>query len=99
MDERSLAANVVINRHPHRARTARCWSGFVSPEEAQLPTLLTAGEVAGILRTSTKAIYLMIERLQLPGIVRIGRRVLIRHDALLDWLRQKSAPSPKELRR
>ena len=30
---------------------------------------------------------------QLPGVVRIGRRVLIREDALLDWLRQKSTPS------
>ena len=37
----------------------------------------------------------MVERLQLPGIVRIGRRVLIREDALLDWLGQKSTPSPE----
>jgi hypothetical protein len=34
----------------------------------------------------------MIERHQLPGVVRIGRRVLVREDALLDWLRQKSTP-------
>ena len=35
----------------------------------------------------------MIERVQLPGVVRIGRRVLIREDDLLDWLGQKSTPS------
>jgi excisionase family DNA binding protein len=57
------------------------------------PILLTPTEVAELLRTSRKAIYTMIERAQLPGIVRIGRRVLVREDALVDWLRQKSAPS------
>lgn len=57
------------------------------------PVLLTPTEVANLLRTSRKAIYTMVERAQLPGIVRIGRRVLVREDALLDWLRQKSTPS------
>jgi excisionase family DNA binding protein len=58
------------------------------------PTLLTPNEVAETLRTSKSAIYAMIERFQLPGIVRIGRRVLIREDALVDWLRQKSESTP-----
>ena len=58
-----------------------------------LPQLLTPSEAAELLRTSRKAIYAMIERGQLPGIVRIGRRVLIREAELLDWLRQKSTPS------
>ena len=60
-----------------------------------VPALLTSDEVAASLRTSRKAIYAMIERGQLPGIVRIGRRVLIRADALVDWLRQRSTPSPE----
>ena len=55
--------------------------------------LLTPCEVANLLRTSRKAIYAMVERAQLPGVVRIGRRVLVRQDLLLDWLRQKSASS------
>jgi excisionase family DNA binding protein len=59
------------------------------------PVLLTTTEVAELLRTSRKAIYAMVERAQLPGVGRIRRRVLIREDALLDWLRQKSAPSPE----
>jgi excisionase family DNA binding protein len=60
-----------------------------------VPHLLTPDEVAGALRTTKKAIYAMIERAQLPGVVRIGRRVLVREDVLLDWLRQKAAPSPE----
>ena len=38
----------------------------------------------------------MVERRQLPGIIRIRRRVLFRTDDLLDWLDQKRAPSLKE---
>jgi hypothetical protein len=37
----------------------------------------------------------MIERATLPGVTRIGRRVLVRSTDLLDWLRQKSTPSPE----
>lgn len=55
--------------------------------------LLTPIEVAELLRTSRKAIYTMIEHRQLPGVTRVRRRVLVREDALLDWLRQKSTPS------
>jgi len=65
----------------------------------RMPVLLTSTEVAVLLRTSRKAIYAMIERAQLPGIVRIGRRVLIRQDALLDFLDHNSASSPQETRR
>jgi len=64
-----------------------------------MPTLLKVQEVADLLRTSAAAIYAMVERGQLPGVTRIGRRILVRRDALLDWLDQKSARSPKELRR
>ena len=57
-----------------------------------VPSLLTTDEVAATLRTSRKAIYTMVARRQLPGVVRVGRRVLFREDALVDWLRQKSTP-------
>ena len=39
-----------------------------------LPLLATVDETAALLRTSRKAIYSMIERGQLPGVTRIGRR-------------------------
>ena len=61
-----------------------------------MPTLLTTDEVAATLRTSRKAIYAMIERRQLPGVIRIRRRVLFRADDLLHWLDQKRTPSPEE---
>jgi excisionase family DNA binding protein len=55
--------------------------------------LLLVAEVAVLLRTTPKAIYMMVERGLLPDVVRIGRRVLIRQDDLVQWVRQKSAPS------
>ena len=64
-----------------------------------LPLLLTSEEVAHLLRTTRAAVYAMTERGQLPGVTRIGRRVLYRREALLDWLNQKRTPSPKEQRR
>ncbi len=61
-----------------------------------LPVLLTVDEAADILRTTRRAIYAMIARRQLPGVLRIRRRVLLRADDLLHWLDQKRTPSPKE---
>ena len=61
-----------------------------------LPVLLTVDEAAELLRTTRRAIYAMIERRQLPGVIRVRRRVLLRADDLLDWLDQKRAPSPEE---
>ena len=65
-------------------------------ERNGLPVLLTVDEAAGLLRTTRRAIYVMIARRQLPGVVRIRRRVLVRADDLLQWLDQKRAPSPEE---
>jgi excisionase family DNA binding protein len=61
-----------------------------------LPVLLTVDEAATFLRTTRRAVYAMIERHQLPGVIRIRRRVLFRADDLLHWLDQKRAPSPEE---
>jgi excisionase family DNA binding protein len=61
-----------------------------------LPLYLTPDEAASLLRTTRKAIYVMIERRQLPGVARIGRRVLIRTGSLLDWLNQQCTSSLQE---
>ena len=67
-----------------------------SRSATHLPMLLNVDEAADLLRTSRRAIYAMIARRQLPGVVRIRRRVLLRSADLLDWLDQKRAPSLKE---
>lgn len=61
-----------------------------------MPMLLTVDDAADLLRTTRRAVYAMLERRQLPGVIRIRRRVLIRSADLLDWLDQKRAPSLKE---
>jgi excisionase family DNA binding protein len=60
----------------------------------QSGTFLTVAETAAMLRTSRKAIYLMIERGQLAGVVRLGRRVLVNRDVLLSALDGKTTASP-----
>jgi excisionase family DNA binding protein len=65
----------------------------------ELDVLFTTAEVAQLLRTTVKAVYALAERGLLPGVTRIGRRLLFRRAELLDWLRQKSAPSPKRSER
>jgi len=77
--------NVLQTRHTHVTGDGGSW-----------PVLLTIDEAAALLRTTRRAIYAMVERRQLPGVVRIRRRVLFRTTALLDWVDQKSAPLPKE---
>jgi excisionase family DNA binding protein len=57
--------------------------------------LMTVAEAAMLLRTSRTAVYAMIARGQLPGVIRIGRRVLLQSQDLLHWLDQKRAPSPE----
>ena len=41
--------------------------------------LLTTNEVEELLRTSRPAVYAMVERGQIPGVIRIGRRILVRN--------------------
>jgi excisionase family DNA binding protein len=59
-----------------------------------LPQVLDANEVASLLRTSRAAVYAMVERQQIPGVIRIGRRVRFRRDTLLTWLGGLEEPGP-----
>jgi len=67
--------------------------------EPPLPLLLTVTEAATLLRTSRKAAYAMIERGSMPGVTRIGRRVLVRTADLLNFLDHNRTQSPQEYRR
>jgi excisionase family DNA binding protein len=67
--------------------------------QESLPLLLTVSETATLLRTTRKAVYAMIERRLMPGVTRIGRRVLVRSADLLDFLDHNRTPSPQEYRR
>jgi excisionase family DNA binding protein len=52
----------------------------------EIPFLLCAEEVASLLRITRKAVYSMVDRGEIPGVTKIGRRVRVQHDALLAWL-------------
>ena len=64
-----------------------------------LPIYLTPGEAAHVLRTTRKAIYVMVERRRLPGVKKIGKRILIHAASLLKWVDQQEAPSLLEKQR
>ena len=84
---------------PNHCQTTHAHAGQQAARAADaLPLLLTVDETAELLRTTRKAIYAMVGRGLLPGVTRVGRRVLVRTAVLLDWLHQKRAPSPKERR-
>lgn len=71
------------------------WPELVTTNTGELPFFLTIPDVAAFLRTSRKAVYTMVERGQMPGLTKIGRRLLVRRDDLLDWLDRSRAPSPQ----
>ena len=55
--------------------------------------LMSVDEVAAYLRRSRAAIYKMVERGQVPGVRRLGRKLYFHRASLLDWLDQNPAPS------
>ena len=86
-------------RHTFDRSGPRLSAAVSAPSLEVLPPLLTIAEVAAVLRTSRKAVYAMAERAQLPGVTRIGRRLLVRRDDLLSWLDERRAASPGGTRR
>jgi predicted DNA-binding transcriptional regulator AlpA len=61
---------------------------------AELPLVLDADDLATLLRTSTRAIYAMHQRRQLPQAMGLGqRRLLWERDVVLEWLGKRRAPS------
>ena len=58
-----------------------CLPGFDS-----LPLFLQVEEVADLLRVSRKAVYAMVERDEIPGVLKLGRRLRFRRDVVEAWL-------------
>ena len=61
---------------------------------AREPIYLTPEEVADLLRTTRKAIYSRIDRGRLPGVRRVGGRLLVNRAELLAWV-ESCAPSSR----
>jgi hypothetical protein len=74
-----------------RPMKTRAVHGHVSEGAPALPRLLTPDQVAEWLGTTRNAVYARLERGQLArqAVVRIGRRLYFRGDALLAWLEQQ----------
>ncbi len=57
--------------------------------------ILTAQEVADLyLRTTRKAVYALVQKGQIPGALRVGRRLLFRRDMLLAWIGRQTIRTP-----
>ncbi len=67
-------------------------------QNAPLPLLLKVDEAAAVLRVTLKAVYAMVERGQMPGVIRYGTRVRIRSRDLLDSADQKPNAVVTEVR-
>jgi len=92
-------SRTTTRRRPPSASPARASSPSQSATRpsraslAELPKLLTVDEVADLLRTTRKAVYALIHRGTLPGVIRLSRRLLIDATILLQWLHEKRAVS------
>ncbi len=62
-----------------------------------MPYLLTPKEVATLLRTTVGAIYARVERGQIAGVVKQGRRVLFHRDAVRRVLDREANASNRRL--
>ena len=87
---------VALRRQAHRRTKLNAPPTTTAP--FLLPMLLTADDVAGMLRTTRAAVYAMVERAQLPGVIRVRRRLLFDRAELLHWLDHNRAPSSEERR-
>ncbi len=65
-------------------------------DQDEFPFLLTADDVAKLLRASRDAVYARVARGSLPGVTHVGRSLFFYRDDLLRWLDERRAPSPEE---
>ena len=56
------------------------------PLTTNLPEFLKATEVAELLRVNRTTVYEAVQRDEIPGVVRIGRLLRFRRDAIIAWM-------------
>ena len=99
----ALVVDSSVNPNEPRRRSRRLQRVMplepVERPQNQRPALLTVRETADLLRTTHTAIYAKVERGQLPGVVHVGRRVLINEQVLLDWLSRNTTSLPERSER
>jgi excisionase family DNA binding protein len=61
--------------------------------------VLTADELAALLRLDRKTVYAMIKRGEIPGVRRFGRAVRILRVTVLQWLAEGQGQAPRSRRR
>ena len=57
------------------------------------PLLMTVPEIAGVLRLSRKGVYELLRSGGL-GCVKVGRRVRVRREQLLQFIAERTVPTP-----
>jgi excisionase family DNA binding protein len=62
---------------------------------AELPAVLTPDDLAALLRVRKRAVLDAIQRGELPGVRRVGRRIRADRDTVLRWLADGRGQSPK----
>ena len=80
-----------------KARTAPHTPPPETRKAGPMPRLMTVDEVAELLRTTRKAVYAKIDRGQLPGMIRLSRRILFDAGVLRRWLDEQRVGSASEL--
>jgi excisionase family DNA binding protein len=62
---------------------------------AELPAILTPDDLAALLRIRKRAVLDAIQRGELPGIRRVGRRIRADRDTVLRWLADGRGQAPR----
>ena len=64
-------------------------------ETADLPAVLNPDELAVLLRMRKRAVLDAIQRGELPGVRRVGRRIRADRDTVLRWLADGRGQGPR----
>lgn len=93
-EQEQVVALARLQREVHLPPRLVPVSGAGAPAPTSEKPLMTVKDVGALLSKSNQAVHKMIERGQLPGVTRVGRRVYVRRADLLRSLAEGRVPSP-----